>query len=250
MALNLHPLPPRPIPVMVKRAVAGCEDCELHDAYTAPIPFTSHPNPVFGVVGDWPDERDNKSGKVFDSYAALQLKQVMRKVKVPVNLSGWINIVNCYSSNRTTQDHIVACRGNFLAQRAALNTRVLLLVGANVLSYFRADLKITEVHGKVFTWDDRYLVMPVFAPGSMHKDPSKLRQMRVDLERFGELVSAVDYTQFFGNECIKCLSRAEHHDPDQVPYCGIHWKKEKRTWMKSRNKWDKKRAKGIQGKLL
>lgn len=226
------------------RRVTTCTDCELVENCTAPVSMTVPDLPIeFAVMGEAPGPTEDKRGMPFVGKSGQLLRHQMLRAKLDPKAAGWFNAVSCFPNTNgkvktPTKAEVLACRTNLLMQRNALHTRYILLVGATALAIFRPDLRIMKHHGRVFLWDDTYIVMPITHPAAALRNPALKKVIREDLERWGDIVDgykeplmAITYT------CVKCHENAVHMDRDGAGYCLEHWPTFGRNWEIARNRW-------------
>lgn len=228
----------------VTKQVVGCTDCELHKS-CKPVPFWGPPRARFSVLGGYPDARDEKQGRPFRGAASKLLFALMRDAGIdPIKDAHYCNTVSCWPNTEgkdraPTPTETLACRGNMLDQLEAAYLPFVVLVGGATVRSFRSDLTLTNHHGQLFVWNDRYVVMPIYHPDAVLRGQSGYKALiREDLKKWHDIVYSGDNPlNYLGERCYRCVQDAVTWDRDGVPMCTEHWKKWGKQWEKERRKW-------------
>lgn len=258
LVLQLDPLPVFDNPTtarqrgIVRKGILECVRCELRERCSGPVPFDGPMRARFVVVGEGPGKEEDRKGKPFVGPSGKLLRAMMAQAKLDVDEAMFVNTVSCaplVQHNKATaveaphDTHMMACRGNLMAQMELAQTRYVLLAGSTALKAFRGDLKISEVHGQVFVWMGKWVVMPIYHPAAVLRDRSLKVPTAIDLERFYWLVEEeVEPTAFLSDRCVKCGDFGDNMDPDAVPLCDRHHARYGGGYVKWRGKWEEKVA--------
>jgi uracil-DNA glycosylase family 4 len=117
-----------------------------------------------------------------------------------------------------------ACRGNLFDQLDVLRCRFVLLCGGTSLRAFRPDLRLNAHHGRLFVWEQKWLVMPTYHPASIFHDKRAGKIIDDDIERMYWLSKGeLDPSHLVSEWCMLCGEPAEFYDPNLAGYCHEHW---------------------------
>jgi hypothetical protein len=158
------------------------------------------------------------------------------------------NTVSCWPKRdpaTPTKKEMQLCRANLRDQVVASGATYIVLAGGVATQAWRSDLKVTDVHGRVFVWGNSWIIMPIYHPAAILRDPMKRAPTRLDLARFAEVVSGDEGLEALGTKCIKCLEYVDHYDPDGVPWCTRHWARHGGQWKKEWSRWSNDKAAGL-----
>lgn len=264
--------PPDPIaPVLlarqrgrIRRQVVNCAACELRAGCSAPVamstPAPPSPRAVCSVVGEGPGPDEDRRGAPFVGKSGRVIRDMMRQAGIDPEMVAWMNVVSCYphtgeggpqgkgkKPKAPGEEHIRSCRMNLMGQLEAANSEYVLLVGATAMRMWRPDLTLTEHHGTVGVWDHRYLVMPVFHPAGILRNPALRLPLIEDVRKWAEVIGPDGDLDWLGTSCIACGAGMRYMDPDGIAYCERHWARYGGMWRKAREGWDSpvvKRKKG------
>lgn len=227
----------------VKAQVKSCRLCPLVEKCDGPVPITS---PAAGgqakvlVVGEAPGVAENKRGIPFVGPAGKLMRALMHGAGFDMETVAWCNTVSCWPDREPPtpkRDEMVSCRGNLRDQVVASGALYVVLAGGIATQAWRSDLKVSDVHGKVFIWGGMWMVMPVFHPAAILRDQTKKKPTMADLERFAEVVAGDVGLGALEVRCVKCGDDVDHYDPDGVAFCGKHWMKYGAQWKVEMGKW-------------
>lgn len=256
-----HPLTPSARDVarrrgQVRRQVSSCTSCHLHssldDSLGCPVPFrapTAPASPRFVVLGEAPEPDDARKGRLFSGDTGKLLRALLNEAGFdPDDDVLYANVVSCPTSldkPRSPSDvEIRACRDNMLDQVELAHVPFVLMIGAKALNQFRADLSITKHHGRLFVWNELYVVMGIIHPGAVLKGAKQYRKViREDLEFWMGVVteweSGGDVLGLVDDRCVVCGERNARvwFDRDAVAYCPKHRERFAKEWEKERLKW-------------
>lgn len=192
------------------------------------------------VIGEAPGEQENKRGKPFVGPAGKLMRSMMEKSGFDLDEVAWCNTVSCWPSREPPTpkgDEMIACRGNLRDQVVASGATYVVLAGGIATQAWRSDLKVSDVHGRVFIWGGMWIVMPVYHPAAILRDSTKKQPTIKDLEKFSRIVLADIGLEALGVQCVKCGEGVDHYDPDGVPFCERHWFKYGNQWKEELKRW-------------
>lgn len=192
------------------------------------------------MVGEAPGRREDEKGKPFVGPAGKFMRGMMEHVGFDMGEVGWCNVVSCWPGREPPtpkQSEMMACRGNLRDQVVTSGAMYVLLAGGIATQAWRGDLKVSDVHGKVFLWGGMWMVMPVYHPAAILRDSTKKKPTLIDLARFREVVEGDEGLGALEIRCVKCGEGVEHYDPDGVGWCQRHWLKYGNQWKVELKKW-------------
>lgn len=233
----------------VRRSVASCRRCALADGCSGPVPYEAPPapsSPVCGVLGEAPGKQEDERRRPFIGPSGKLLRAMLDQVGLHPDDVMYLNTVSCFPHDGGRRarapgfDEMHVCRVNMMSQLELMPNRYLLLVGSTALTAFRGDLKVSQVHGRMFVWNHRWIVMPIYHPAAILREKSLKKVTVEDLWTWRHVVTG-EIPWHLSVTCVKCPDFIDHYDPDGVGYCRAHWQKYGiKTWMKMKKKWDDK----------
>lgn len=227
--------------------VRACKACPLSGVPGCPVP--AHTVSIaqqvrYVVLGEGPGSEECDRGQPFVGPSGRMLKALLTKAGIQPDDGYWMNVVNCWptkapgETRAPNKQEVASCRHNLEAQLQAANCGYVLLVGATALRSFRDDLQLKRDHGWVFSWMDKWTIMPIYHPAAILRDRSYKIPTEQDLGRFSQLLAGgVAGIDLIEDHCVKCEGAAEMYDRDAVPYCDRHWERNKNEWKNQREKW-------------
>lgn len=233
---------------VLTRDVKSCTSCDLHSNCLGPVPFSGTSNAMLAFMGEAPGPQENRMGEPFVGKSGQLLRRILTELGIDVEADCYFyNAASCFPNINTkirvpSHDELSACRSNLIRQRQASHTKYHVLVGSTALSTFRDDLKISRVHGRIYIWDNTYVVMPIYHPAKALREKGYRQDIIDDLERFLLVVKGeMAWTQALSYECSLCQEWIWHFDPNGVGYCKKHWELEEgrlqHEWRRNREQW-------------
>lgn len=233
---------------MTRQRVRTCKKCPLHEKCAGPVPMAG---PEAGgpaktiVIGEAPGRQEDSKGVPFIGPAGKLMKAMMSQSGFDMNTVAWCNTVSCWPTREPPtpkREEMVECRGNLRDQVVASGALYCVLAGGIATQAWRSDLKVSDVHGRVFLWGQMWIVMPVFHPAAILRDQTKKKPTMIDLERFARVVNEDQGLAALEVKCVKCGEDVSHYDPDGVAFCERHWLKYGMQWKEELKKWSNERV--------
>lgn len=267
LVMDIAPFPPPLSPLelarfrgVVKRKVSTCTTCDLRERCSQPVPFEAGVQlPGAVVVGEAPGTDEDRRTRPFIGKSGKLLRAMLTEANIPPDTLLFCNTVSCaplvpvgkaWTVQAPSDAQMMACRGNLMSQVEVGQTPFVLLVGGVALKAFRGDLKITEVHGRVFVWQGRYVVMPIIHPAAILRERRLKPPTEADLEKFYWLINGeVEPSAMVSDTCVRCGDFGDNMDPDGVAYCDRHWGRYGGGYLKQRGKWETKEPGGEQASM-
>lgn len=220
---------PHPLAVRARRRadtrafITACTQCPLRgNVRPHPVPFDGPLRPAFIVLGDAPDQTDQRRQRPFSGPHGRTLRRMLTEAQLPPDEGLFLNTVCCNPWGALHREHMDACRPNLEAQlELADQDTPLLTVGQTALSTMVPDGHLKHLHGSALVIDGR-AVMAVHHPAYLLRDPTARPGMKETLRRFRSLLGGLDPQWFTPAMCSICPERAEEWDHRQMPYCRRH----------------------------
>ena len=162
-----------------------CQKCGLAETRT---------NVVFGegardaevmFIGEGPGEQEDRTGRPFVGRAGQLLDDMLAMIDLKREKVFIGNMVKCRPpENRdpmnTEKD---ACKGYLQRQRALMQPKIIVCLGrVSAMEIIRPDFKISQEHGQFFE-KDGCLMMALYHPAALLRDPRKKPETFEDLKR-------------------------------------------------------------------
>ena len=128
------------------------------------------------IIGEAPGAKEEELGEPFVGRSGKLLDKLLQNVGIDINQDVYFcNVVKCRppQNRRPTKAEIQENLPWLYQQIKLVNPRVIVLVGATALeAILKNKSRISILRGKWIDWEDR-LVMPVFHPSYLLRNPSK-----------------------------------------------------------------------------
>lgn len=224
----------------VRHRIVKHEYCDYQYQHT-PVPFSGPSMAAFTVIGEAPGKEEEQVGRPFVGKSGRLLRALLGPHFDPDDVF-WMNTMTCHpkkegSTRAPTTKEMTSQRSIMLDSLALSSSQHVLLVGATALSSFRGDLKLSSVHGQVFIWKSKYIVMPVFHPALILRKQELKSDLARDLKQWADVLKG-NWHRYLGRGCVKCPNGVYELDPDGVGYCQGHWDRYgMKSWQKAQKKW-------------
>ena len=128
------------------------------------------------IIGEAPGAKEEEIGEPFVGRSGKLLDKLLQNAGIDTNLDVYFcNVVKCRPPNnrRPTKTEIEENFPWLYQQLKLVNPRVIVLVGSTALeAILKIKSPISILRGKWISWEGR-LVMPVFHPAYLLRNPSK-----------------------------------------------------------------------------
>lgn len=156
-----------------------CKKCGLHETRNQVVFWRGHPQARLAIIGEAPGEMEDRRGKPFLGKAGQLFDELCAKAIVgSVPPEPWnvfiANVIGCRppKNRKPTVNEFLACEARLYAMIAAVDPKVLLLLGGTALMMLTGDAEIMKRAGSVvdveFEWRRRphiYKAVPTLHPG-------------------------------------------------------------------------------------
>lgn len=217
----------------VREQVKGCTGCPLHRSCSGPVPFHGPVGATVAVLGEAPGKQEDKVGRPFVGPAGQLLRRLLFEAGIDPDSLAWLNTVSCFPNRTPTAKEIDACAPNRLAQLEVLAPTHLLVAGGVALATIRPDLKITQVHGRLFSDIPGRWVFPVHHPSAALRNPALAGTLAKDLAKWASTIESDRPWQHVSLSCLVCGRLADRYDPDGLGWCEGHLARGMRGWEKA-----------------
>ncbi|MBW3041700.1 uracil-DNA glycosylase [Prochlorococcus marinus XMU1408] len=135
-----------------------------------------NPQAQLMIIGEAPGAKEDEIGKPFVGRSGKLLDKLLQNVGIDINQDVYFcNVVKCRppKNRRPTKTEIKENLPWLYQQIKLVNPLVIVLVGATALeAILKIKSPISILRGKWINWEER-LVMPVFHPSYLLRNPSK-----------------------------------------------------------------------------
>ena len=152
------------------------EVCNLSNSKNKIVVSRGNPFAKLMIIGEAPGAKEEELGEPFVGRSGKLLDKLLQNVGIDINQDVYFcNVVKCRppQNRRPTKAEIQENLPWLYQQIKLVNPRVIVLVGATALeAILKTKSRISIIRGKWIDWEDR-LVMPVFHPSYLLRNPSK-----------------------------------------------------------------------------
>lgn len=170
----------------------GCTNCALHQKSEHVCIMGKGPIPArIMVVLDNPTLEDGDLNAPLSGKNLIYLMELFEKTNIPWNECYITTTVKCGvpKGQKLKASEIKACSEYLDHELDVVKPRYILTMGATSLKAMVGAGKITEIHGTALKHKKGATLLPVYAPGVVWRDPSKLPDMMDDLNRFSKIIN-------------------------------------------------------------
>lgn len=219
--------------ISVRDMVKSCRSCDLYRECSGPVPFHAPMAATAAVLGEAPGKQEDQVGRPFVGPAGQLLRRLLYEAGIDADALAWVNTVSCFPNRTPTSKEISACSSNRLAQLDVLAPTHLLVAGGVALSTIRSDLRITQIHGRLFSDVLGRWAFPVHHPSAALRNPQLVDVLAKDLSKWAQIIAAADPQDHVSLSCVICGRLADRYDPDGIGWCNAHIARGTRGWEKS-----------------
>ena len=152
------------------------EVCNLSNSKNKIVVSRGNPFAKLMIIGEAPGAKEEELGEPFVGRSGKLLDKLLQNVGIDINQDVYFcNVVKCRppQNRRPTKAEIQENLPWLYQQIKLVNPRLIVLVGATALeAILKNKSRISILRGKWIDWEDR-LVMPVFHPSYLLRNPSK-----------------------------------------------------------------------------
>lgn len=104
----------------------------------------------------------------------------------------------------------------------AANCQHVMLLGSGSIKMWRSDLKVTELLGNTYTWNNKWFIYPAMNPMAIVADHSKVEDWRRSISAIAQAIH--DGSTNLVHWCYECGDDADVWDENAVGWCKEHFK--------------------------
>lgn len=185
----------------LREEVLACNKCNLAKKRNHVIFGEGNDNAEILIIGEAPGRDEDIQGRPFVGLSGQLLDKILTACGFTRSQHVFIsNIVKCRPpDNRVpTPQEAAVCMPWLLKQIELIDPKILILLGATALKYIMGpEHRITRERGNWLNWQNR-LVMPVYHPAALLRDPSLKRDTWEDYKKvvfkYRELIDPKHYS--------------------------------------------------------
>ena len=152
------------------------EVCNFSNSKNKIVVSRGNPLAKLMIIGEAPGAKEEELGEPFVGRSGKLLDKLLQNVGIDINQDVYFcNVIKCRppQNRRPTKAEIQENLPWLYQQIKLVNPRIIVLVGATALeAILKNKAPISILRGKWINWDGR-LVMPVFHPSYLLRNPSK-----------------------------------------------------------------------------
>ena len=151
--------------------VSACTRCVLHQTRNKSVPGEGPENAEIMLIGEGPGQNEDMQGRPFVGAAGNFLNELLAQAGLK-RADVWIgNVVKCRPpGNRDPlPDELAACNAYLDRQIAALNPKIIITLGRFSMGKFMPGVKITQVHGQMKRYGDRFVIAMFHPAAALHQ---------------------------------------------------------------------------------
>lgn len=169
----------------LRQQCMSCRACGLADTRTNVVFGVGSPTAEVLLVGEAPGASEDQQGEPFVGAAGKLLDDMLAMIGLDRSRIYITNSVKCRPpENRDPLNtEKEACQGYLQRQRALMRPKIIVCLGRiSAMELIRPDFKISQEHGQ-FSEKDGCLMMALYHPAALLRDPRKKPETFEDLKR-------------------------------------------------------------------
>ena len=169
----------------LRESCLKCEACGLRRSCTQVVFGVGDPNAEVLFIGEAPGANEDQQGEPFVGRAGKLLDDMLAMIGLHRKNIYITNSVKCRPpENRDPLNtEKEACQGYLQRQRALMRPKIIVCLGRiSAMELIRPDFKISQEHGQ-FSEKDGCLMMALYHPAALLRDPRKKPETFEDLKR-------------------------------------------------------------------
>ncbi|MDP3975366.1 MAG: uracil-DNA glycosylase [bacterium] len=171
--------------------IAACTKCELCKGRTNTVPGEGSVQAKILFIGEGPGAQEDKQGRPFVGRSGKLLREMIREV-------GWkeedvfiANVVKCRPpGNRDPKpEEIATCQSYLNRQIALIDPKIIVTLGRHAMGRELPEMKISQVHGKVFRRKNGRYFVPLYHPAVALYSPAQKVTLMKDMKKLAKFIS-------------------------------------------------------------
>lgn len=145
----------------LEKKILQCQLCPLATTRTHAVPGDGNIRAEVLFIGEGPGEKEDKQGKPFCGASGKFLDELLVSINLSRESVFITNVVKCRPpQNRDPEEsEIEICSSHYLYnQIEMINPKIICFLGRHAMGLFMKNMKISQVHGKVFRKQNRFLI--------------------------------------------------------------------------------------------
>lgn len=187
----------------LEKEVVECAKCSLFNTRKKVVFGEGNPDAEIFFVAEGPGHEEDLQGKPFVGKSGKLLDKIFAACGFTREQHIYIsNIVKCHPPGNRAPSTLeqTTCLPYLIKQIELVDPKIIVLLGATALKgLINPNLKITKIRGVWIEWNNR-LIMPVYHPSALLRDPSLKRDTWEDFKsvvlKYRELVNPDHYSKY------------------------------------------------------
>jgi DNA polymerase len=171
--------------------VRVCVLCDLHKSRNKAVPGEGPANAEIMLIGEGPGFNENEQGRPFVGAAGKFLEELLAQAGLKRS-DVWItNVVKCRPpGNRDPLPiELGTCNQYLERQIAAIDPKIIITLGRFSMGKYMPGAKITQVHGQMKRFGDRFVIAMFHPAAALHQAALK-PAILADFARLPELLES------------------------------------------------------------
>lgn len=212
--------------------IERCTLCPLHATCRQPVApqwpgdaLTARAQAL--IVVEAPTEDDDKRGQPLSGRVGKIIRNALVTAGMEPDDQAYTYAVSCqphdegiWRAPSVYEQH--QCHDNLLRTVNASDAQYVLLFGAVATRAWREDVRLTDVAGQLFIWQNRF-VYPMFSVQAVLRQTFNANTWREQLGRFAQIVVEDQGTAALSKRCAECYDTVHAYDADGIPWCREHF---------------------------
>jgi uracil-DNA glycosylase len=161
----------------VYREIAACRACSLCETRNNTVPGEGADDAGLMFIGEAPGAEEDSTGRPFVGRAGQLLTKILESVSITREEVFIGNILKCRPPNNRDPkpEESAACSRFILAQIRLIRPRIIVCLGRISAQFLTGgELEgITRIHGNWYDFDENTVLMPVYHPSYLLRNPSR-----------------------------------------------------------------------------
>lgn len=173
----------------IRQKVSECKKCKLHLTRNRSVPGEGPVESKVMFIGEGPGFHENEQGKPFVGQAGKFLDELLGYAGLKRETVFITNVVKCRPpGNRDPEmEELDECRPYLEAQIWIIDPPVIVTLGRFSMAHFILDGKISVIHGKPVTVNNK-LIVPMYHPAAALHQPALKNVLIEDFKKLPGII--------------------------------------------------------------
>jgi len=173
----------------IRQQVSECKKCKLHLTRNRSVPGEGPVDSKVMFIGEGPGFHENEQGKPFVGQAGKFLDELLGYAGLKRETVFITNVVKCRPpGNRDPEmEELVACKPYLEEQMGIIDPPVIVTLGRFSMAHFILDGKISVIHGKPVTVNNK-LIVPMYHPAAALHQPALKNVLIEDFKKLPGII--------------------------------------------------------------